>query len=79
MVDVKATLDRLAGPSVRRRYRLPDLSAGTLAVPIRSKPVPWQELRAIICGDPESRVHEAAPSPSALGTRSDTSGPRLPN
>lgn len=79
MVDVKATLDRLAGSSVRRRYRLPDLSAGNAGSTDPLEAYSWQELCAIIYGDPESRAHEAAPSPSALGTRSDTSGPRLPN
>ena len=67
MVDVKTTLDRIAGPSVRRRYRLPDISAGAAGSTDTLEAYSWQELRAIIYGDPESRAHEAAPSPSALG------------
>lgn len=48
MVDVKTTLDRIAGPSVRRRYRLPDISAGAAGSTDPLEAYSWQELRAII-------------------------------
>ncbi len=45
----------LAGRSARQRYRLPDLSTGKADGPDPLEAYSWQDLRAIIYGDPESR------------------------
>ena len=48
----------LAGPSDRRQYRLPDLSTGNADGADPLETCSWQDLRAIIYGDPESRCPE---------------------
>lgn len=48
----------LAGPSDRRQYRLPDLSTGSADGADPLEACSWQDLRAIIYGDPESRCLE---------------------
>ena len=45
----------LAGSAVRRRYRLPDLSVGEAGGADPLEAYSWQDLRAIIYGNPESR------------------------
>ena len=45
----------LAVPGVRRRYRLPDLSTGNAGGEDPLEAYSWQDLRALIYRDPESR------------------------
>ena len=45
----------LAAPRVRRPYRLPDLSTGNAGGADPLEAYSWQDLRAMIYGDPESR------------------------
>ena len=44
-----------AGRNVRHRYRLPDLSTGNADGADPLEACSWQDLRATIYGDPESR------------------------
>ena len=45
----------LAAPTVRRRYRLPDLSTGDAGGADPLEAYSWQDLRATIYGGPETR------------------------
>ena len=45
----------LAATSARQRYRLPDLSTGNVGGADPLEAYSWQDLRAVIYGDPESR------------------------
>ena len=45
----------LAAHGVRHRYHLPDLSTGNAGAADPLEAYSWQDLRAIIYGDPESR------------------------
>ena len=45
----------LAAPAARRRYRLPDLSVGNPSGADPLEAYSWQDLRAMIYGDPEPR------------------------
>ena len=45
----------LAARAVRRPYRLPDFSTGEADAPDPLEACSWQDLRAMIYGDPEPR------------------------
>ena len=53
----------LAAPGVSHRYRLPDLSAGNAGGADPLEAYSWQDLRAIIYGDPELRTRDPLSSP----------------